>query len=578
MKKAIQSAIARSIAAASGLEATALEPLLERPKNAEFGDLAFPCFMLAKSWKLAPAACAEKLARELALPPSVESVTPTGPFLNFRFARGPFIAGAVRDALRKSFLERAGAPEIAREKIVLEYSSPNIAKPFHVGHLRATLLGNSLDRIYRRLQYPTVTVNHLGDWGTQFGFVWAGCELWGKPESPSVKTLVELYKKATSLKEQQEKGTVQPEWQSLPDVNSMARGFFLDLEEGKGYAVEFWKWCSEISLRYLRATYDRLGVHFDHYTGESFYSDKLDGVRKELEDAGLLKESDGAFGVDLGEKLGFARILTPDGRSLYLTRDLATAEYRAATFHFTKALYVVGTPQTLHFQQIKGVLAALGHEYAERIEHVAFGHVMGMKTRGGGEIVELNEFLDEAYERALAAYREQVSKRPEGLDESTVAEAVALAAIIFSNLARSRLKDVHFSWEHALAFQGDSGPYLLYAHARMNGIRERAQENGIVADASKLESLVQEESAFLLAAALAELPEILRKTIEENEPAYLASFALEVAKAFSKAYNELKVVGEESSLAGARLALFEATREVLAESISLLGMKVIDRM
>ena len=253
----------------------------------------------------------------------------------------------------------------------------------------------------------------------------------------------------------------------------MARAFFIDLEKGEPYAAEFWKTCVDTSLEYLQRTYERLHIRFDHYIGESFYSDKLEAVKDMLEASGHLTESQGALGVDLGEELGFARIYTPDGRSLYLTRDIATANYRAERFHFDKAVYVVGAPQSLHFQQLKGVLRLLGLGYAEKIEHVAFGHVMGMKTRGGGDFIELNEFLDEAYERALEAYHTQVSKRPEGLDDTEVARAVALAAIVFSNVSRTNIKDVHFKWEHALEFQGDTGPYLLYACARINGIKEK---------------------------------------------------------------------------------------------------------
>lgn len=580
MKKAIKSALAQAIATKTGLDETQVVGLLERPKDSEMGDLAFPCFLLAKSWKCAAPDCAKRLQSELELPANVEQSVAVGPFLNFKFRRGSFVVG-VLEGIKEKNIENIFfqvVPKASAERVVLEYSSPNIAKPFHVGHLRATLIGNSLDRVYRRLGYPTVSINHLGDWGTQFGFVWAGCALWGKPATPTVKTLVELYRRATTLKEEQEKGETPAEASHYPDVNALARAYFLDLERGRPEAVQFWRWCSDISLEYLKKTYARLGIHFDHYTGESFYSDKLGVIKEELEHSGLLKESQGALGVDLGEKLGFARVFTADGRSLYLTRDLATAKYRADTFHFTKSLYVVGAPQALHFQQMKGILKALGRDYAELIEHIAFGHVIGMKTRGGGEIVELNEFIDEAYDRALQAYHSQVSKRPDGLDEVEVAEAVALAAIVFSNLSRNRIKDVHFSWEHALEFQGDTGPYLLYAYARMNGIAEKAREAGISPSREFSAAAFEEEAAFRLASLLDEFSEALRKTVIENDPANLAWYALDVAKAFSRAYNDLKVIGAERPLAESRLALFEATKLVLGESITLLGMKRIERM
>ena len=577
MKLELKRRLAKALAEVSSLSEDALAVFIEQPKNREHGDLAFPCFSLAKQLKLPPPACAAKLAGEVSLPEGFDRVIALGPFLNFRFERGAFVQHAVDKILSG---ESPAAPSLpVGTKVLVEYSSPNIAKPFHVGHLRATLIGNSLDRVYRRLGYPTESINHLGDWGTQFGFVWAGCKLWGKPSEPSVAALVELYRKATSLKEQQEAllkaGT--PLADDEQDVNALARGYFIDLERGEPAAVEFWQWCLDISLVYLKDTYERLGVRFDHYTGESFYSDKLDAVREDIERAGILKHSDGALGVDLGDDGGFARIATPDGRSLYLTRDLAAAKYRAETFHFTKALYVVGAPQALHFQQIKGVLKQLGCSYADDIEHVAFGHVMGMKTRGEGGAIELNHFLDEAFELSLAAYREQVSKRPVGLDEHTVAEGVARAALVFSTLNRSRLKDVHFSWEHALAFQGDSGPYMLYALARVNGVKEKALEAGLSSSTLDVGDLT-EEVAFELASVLADFDAILALTIKDNEPAHLAAYGLEIGKAFSRAYNELKVVGEEKQKAASRLALFEATGKVLREVIELLGMKPLERM
>ncbi|MCB0346739.1 MAG: arginine--tRNA ligase [Bdellovibrionales bacterium] len=568
--------LAGAVSQASGIPAEALQKLIEKPKNPEHGDLAIPCFSLAKEWKKSPVDCAKALLGSLELPEGFSAAKAIGPFVNVRFDRSAFSAQVINTVLATAgpLLASSHAPE----KILLEYSSPNIAKPFHVGHLRTTLIGNSLARVFRFAGHEVITINHLGDWGTQFGFVWAGCELWGKPENPTVSALVELYRKATSLKDRQEKNELEPGDENLPDVNLIARQYFLDLEAHEETAEKFWQWCLDISLTYLKDTYKRLGISFDHYIGESFYSNMLDDVQQELQAASLLKESQGALGVDLGDELGFARISTPDGRSLYLTRDIASAEYRAKTFGFDKALYVVGAPQTLHFQQLVAVLNALGKEYADKIIHVPFGHVLGMKTRGEGGAIELNEFFDEAYERALNAYHEQVSKRPQGLDEEAVARGVALSAVIFSNLVRTRMKDVHFSWDHALAFQGDSGPYLQYACARINGIKDKAAESGIrLADKVAKENL-NDDACFALAYALAEFDEALQRTMNDCEPAHLASYALELAKEFSRAYNALKVVGAEPKLASARLSLFEATRITLAAAIELLGITPLDRM
>lgn len=571
MKETIKNLIAKNISDISGANIADILSLIEKPKNKEFGEYAFPCFSLAKAQKKAPPLVAKELSEKIKLPGEISQVIATGPFINFKIKRAAFTK-QISESINKGNLYNF-TKNFKKEKVVLEFSSPNIAKPFHVGHLRATLIGNSLDKIYRRLGHEVISINHLGDWGTQFGFVWAGCKLWGEPKNATVKDLVELYKKATALKEEHEKNPPKEN-----NVNDMARAYFIDLEKGEEYAVKFWKWCLDVSLAYFKKTYSRLGVNFDHYTGESFYSDKLEDIKQEISSKNLLIESQGALGVDLGEKLGFARILTPDGRSLYLTRDLATAKYRAKTFNFDRAIYVVGTPQTLHFQQIKAVLKALGHNYSERIEHVGFGHVLGMKTRGAGEIVELNDFIDEAIERALTAYREQVSRRPEGLDENKVATAVGLSAFIFSTLSRGRLKDVNFSWDDALQFQGESGPYLLYAFARINGIKEKALEANIKLESNFNLKEIESEVAFDLANTLADFQDCLIQTTKENDPQILASYTIDLAKSFSKAYNELKVVGEEIDLAKTHLALFEATRIVLKECIELLGINTIERM
>lgn len=585
MNNKLKTALAEAISRASSIPLDVCLQALEKPKNLDFGDIAFPCFELAKSWCMAPAKCAEKLAASIELPSVVASIKIIGPFLNFHLERKSFaqkvltrILGDKESLTAEAKTELRKALALPPGPILLDYSSPNIAKPFHVGHLRATLVGNSLDRLFRFIGFEVVSINHLGDWGTQFGFVWAGCQLWGKPNNASVNELVSLYRQATALKERQEKQELSPGDEVYPSVNDIARQYFSDLEAGKKEAVQFWRWCLDLSLAYFKAAYKRLGVHFDHYTGESFYSDKLADVRNWLEGAGILQESEGAFGVQLAEDLGFARIYTADGRSLYLARDIAAARYRAINFHFAKSIYVVGSQQNLHFRQLKGILASLGTPYADDIVHVAFGLVLGIKTRGQGKFIELNDFLDEAVDRALAAYRDQVAKRPEGLNEQEVAEAVSLAAVIYSTLGRLRQKDVVFNWDQALQFQGDSGPYLLYACTRINGIKDRARDLGIAPTISADFSLLKEESAHRLVLLLDEFPEILLRSARDYEPSYLASYALDLASALAGSYLELKVINAEKPLAEARLSLFEATRIVLEATLQLLGIRPLERM
>jgi len=565
--------LAESLAIPTSLPVQSIVPMLQTPKNPAHGELSYAVFEFSKINSLPPPVASERIRELLTLPSGFLGCETVGPFLNFRVDKPKFVSAFLSAALP--------APIKNGEKIIVEYSSPNIAKPFHVGHLRATLLGSALDKIYRFLGYDVISINHLGDWGTQFGFVWAGCQIWGKPENPTVSELVELYRIATTLKAEQEK--TPPTDPTTVVVNEIARGYFRDLEEAKPYAVEFWKWCLAISMQYFKQTYARLQVNFDHYTGESFYSDKLDSVKRLFSDAGVLKESNGALGVELGEKLGFARIATPDGRSLYLTRDIATAQYRAETFNFAQALYVVGSPQTLHFEQIVNLLKLVGAPYADKLEHVAFGTVLGMKTRGDGEFVELNDFLDEAVDRALTAYQSAVAKRPEGVNEKAVSKAVGLSAIVFGTLNRQRLRDVQFSWDTALAFTGESGPYLLYSIARLNSVIEKAAASGISLSTNNSDilfpdTLFAEDEAYQLAAALDNFYPALLKVKKENDPSFLTAYLLDVAKLFSRAYLVLRVVGEEKTVAESRLALFVRTKSVLEQGVKLLGMEPVERM
>ena len=293
----LKSLLAQSLSAVTSFPSETIIPLLQTPKNPDHGELSYAVFEYAKKHSLPPPVAAERIKDLLTLPNGFLGCETVGPFLNFRVDKPKFVS---------TFLTTHYAvPKKNGERIIVEYSSPNIAKPFHVGHLRATLIGSALDKIYRFLGYDVISINHLGDWGTQFGFVWAGCQIWGKPSKPTVSELVDLYRKATSLKAEQEK--TPPEEATVVIVNEVARSYFRDLEEGKPYAVEFWEWCLEISMKYFKKTYKRLHVSFDHYTGESFYSDKLQSVKDLLSKTGVLKESNGALGVDLGEKLGFAR-------------------------------------------------------------------------------------------------------------------------------------------------------------------------------------------------------------------------------------------------------------------------------
>ena len=554
---------------------------IEKPKNLAHGDLALPVFKYAASLKKPPVQVSEELSNELKknLPEGFSEVNQIGPFLNFRIDRASF-AKAVLNS-KENF-------DQTQKKVLIDYSSPNIAKPFHVGHLRATLLGHALENIYKFFGYEVVTVNHLGDYGTQFGFVYAGCKIWGEPERFSVEGLVDLYRKATTLKANQESNTLTDEEKVLPDCNQIARSYFVDLENGVSYAKDFWQRCLDSSLEYFKASYKRLGIEFDHYLGESFYSDKLPGVIANLRTSGILTESNGALGIDFAkepetEQLGFARIATEDGRSLYLTRDIATAIYRDDRFKPEKSLYVVGAPQTLHFNQLVGIFKKLGSDLADRITHVPFGIVQGMKTRGSGEFIELNSLLDESHARALAAYQELVGdKKSEEViptnEVDKIADSVGKAALIFNLLSKARNKDVSFSWDEALQFSGDTGPYILYAVARIESVKNRANESFNLQNIEIDYSNFTDDSSFQLLTELDRFSSVINTCIADNDPYYLANYALDLSKTFSAAYNKLRVMGEAENVAASRIALFSKVQIILTQSLQLLGIEAVKRM
>jgi len=576
----VKDQIVQALSHSTGLTQAQLSEILIEPKELRYGDFSFPCYVLAKQWGIAPPECAKKLEQMLKPPPQVERSEAAGPYLNFFLKRAPQVERVIKEILTRR--EAIGSEQNSEHTIIIEYSSPNIAKPFHVGHLRTTVIGHALDRIYRHLGYRVISINHLGDWGTQFGFVWVGCELWGRPQNATVFDLVAYYTKAANLRKAQEKGEVPPEDAKYPDVNQMAREYFRKLEAGEKTAVDFWQWCLNISLDYLRNLYKRLGIHFDFYTGESFYRDQLKKTEQELRESGILEESRGAWGVNLGDKLGYVRLFTEDGRSLYITRDITAADYRYRTFNPLKILYVVGAPQKLHFQQLIGILKKMKHPAAERIVHVAYGNVPHVSTRtssGAAERIWLHTLLEEAHERALHAYRHQVEKRPENLDEQAVAEAVGLGAIFFNYLSRSNVKEFNFTWEEALNFQGDTGPYVQYALARINSIQAKAANEGLPQPSAEINAeLLTDDNAYSIVSLLSRFHATIRRAAEEYEPYHIALYVLELARTFSAAYKSLRVVGQEPELAKARLALFTAVKYVLQRGLNLIGVPPVERM
>lgn len=576
----MRSQLVSAISHAASLPEESVSKTLGPAKQRSHGDFSFPCFIIAKELKIDPAKAAKDLAEKIELPENIEKLQVLGPYINFYRKRSSFI----KEVLEETYLERQLELRFGRIKgktVIIEYSSPNIAKPFHIGHLRTTLIGHSLDLIHRYLGYNVVSINHLGDWGTQFGFVYAGCLLWGRPANATIFDLVELYIRATTLRKQQDEDKVPEDQRDKPVINELAKDYFRNLEANQSDAVEFWQWCLDISLEYLKKLYSRLGVNFDHYSGESFYRDKLENVEAQLRESGILVDSKGALGVDLGKKLGFVRVFSDDGRSLYVTRDLATADYRLKTFNPEKVLYVVGAPQTLYFQQLIEILKLMKHPIAERMLHVSYGNVPGISTRaskGSEDRIWLDALLNEAHERAKEAYQGQVEKRPSEINETNVAEAVGLGAVFFNYLSRTNVKEFHFSWEEALNFQGDTGPYIQYALARLNSIEDKAKDQNLVPDKDFSPEHLVDDEAYRIVTILAQFPDILEKASSDYEPYHVANFVLELARAVSEGYSKLRVLGQDKDISQARLALFSATKKALKTGLGLLGVPVVERM
>ena len=549
----------------TGLDPEKIDTVLERPPKSELGDFAFPCFQLAKELKKAPPQIAEELAEKVA--GELELLTEAralGPYLNLFVNRQEFARSVLHapNALADGF---GNSSEGEGKVIAIDFSSPNIAKPFHVGHLRSTIIGSTLYRIFASLGYECVGINHLGDWGTQFGKMVCGLKHWG--EEKDLEDLDALNALYVRYHEEEEKN---------PELADEARDWFRRQEEGDPEAIELWKKIRETSLDYFKVIYERLSVRFDHYTGESFFNDKMDAVVDRAEELGLTSVSDGAVVIDL-EPHGIdtpALLRKADGATLYMTRDLAAAGYRRETYKFDQLLYVVGTAQSLHFRQLFKVIELMGDSWAKNCAHVNFGLVQGMSSRKGN-VIYLEELLDEARNRARDYMSANVDKRPELEDEEAVAEAVGIAAIFFSDLSKQRIKDYNFSWERAISFEGDTGPYLMNAHARIAGIIRKC---GIEIDPEADVSLLQEPSAHNLVSLVSRYTEALREAARTYEPSILAAYLLDLARALHSSYKELRVKGEEEKLAGARLLLFAVVKNILAGGMKILGIRPLEKM
>ena len=559
-------AIADTISKASGLSAQELLPLIEIPADTAMGDYAFPCFKLAKELRKAPPMIAADLSAKLEKPAFVAGIQVVGAYINFFLNKQRYI----QDVL-KQIEERDGGygrTNIGEGKTVcIDYSSINIAKPFHIGHLSTTVIGNSLYRIYGFLGYKPVGINHLGDWGTQFGKLITAYKKWGSKEDiekNAINAMLELYVRFHDEAERDE------------SLNDEGRAWFKKIEDGDTEALEIFNWFKELTLKEVSVIYDMLGVKFDSYAGESFYNDKMQPVIDELKEKNLLEFSEGAFVVRLGEEMPPCVILKSDGATLYSTRDLAAAFYRKKTYDFDKCLYVVAYQQNLHFKQWFKVVEMMGYDWAKDLEHVAFGMVSledGTLSTRRGKVVFLQDVLNKAVEKTLSIIKE---KSPNLENKEDVAKSVGVGAVVFDTLSSARIKDITFSFDRVLNFDGETGPYVQYTHARCASLLRRAEFDWAAAE--KDYSALNNDEAFAVAKLLFAFPDTVQKACEKNEPYLVTRHTIELAKAMNRFYYEHRIIDEDTAKTAARLELTASVKQVIKTGLWLIGVDAPDRM
>ena len=562
--------IATQISKVTNINEEELQTYIEIPKDTKNGDYAFPCFRLAKELKKAPPVIANEIKEKIKLNEKIISkIEIAGGYLNF-YINQELLAQEVIQEIGKN--ENYGESKIGIGKnIVIDYSSPNIAKPFHIGHLRTTVIGAALYNIYKYLGYTVTGVNHLGDYGTQFGKIIEGYKLWGDEyyiESDPINQLVDIYIRINALCKEDE------------NVLQACRDNFKKLEDGDEYCTKLWQWFKDLSLKEFQRVYDILGTKFDSWNGESFYSDKMSEVMDILEESGKLVESQGAKIIDLEED----GINTPciieksNGSTTYATRDLAAIIYRSRTYNYDKALYVTSYEQVLHFRQVFAVAKLLGldKKYIKGLEHVSYGMVSvasGKMSTRDGNIIKLEDLLTEAIHRAGKIIEQ---KNPDLENKEEVAKKVGVGAIIFNDLSNSRIKDEVFDWDTVLNFQGETGPYVQYTYVRTKSVIEKV---GKIPEAKDIDvKYLSDEYSQNILKLIYNFEDILVQVTEKNEPSILSRYLIELAKAFSSFYNENKIIIEDKQLQDARIYLTYAVGQVLKKGSLLLGIEMPDKM
>lgn len=543
-----------------------IEVLIETPPNYELGDYAIPCFKFAKTLRKSPNIIAEDIASSLEGNEYFDKIENKGGYINL-FVNKALLAKSVLTEVKEKG-ERFGSSTMGNDgNVTIDYSSPNIAKSFHVGHLRSTVIGNSLYKIYDFLGYNPIGINHLGDWGTQFGKMIYAYKTWGDDveiEKNPIKALQTLYVKFHEEAEKDE---------SLEDEG---RAWFRKLEDGDEEARKIWKWFIDLSLEEFSRIYKLLNVEFDHFTGESFYEDKMSRAVKMIDDKGVLVDSEGAKVVDL-EKYDMppCLIIKSDGSTIYATRDITAAIYRKETFDFVKSIYITDYAQSLHFSQFFNVLKEMGFDWADDLIHVPFGRVSTeegkLQTRKGNVIL-----LDELLSRSIDRVRETIEeKNPSLEDKDEVARKVGVGAVIFNDLSNGRIKDIVFNWDRMLSFEGETGPYVQYTYVRTRSVLKKADVE-LTSDVDY--SLLSDPTSVSVIKQLESFPSIIVDSMEKNEPSIIANYVIDLSQSFSKFYHDCPILVDDKELQKSRLLLVSSVSTVIKTALGLLGIEVPEEM
>lgn len=546
------------------LDKEKISEILEIPPKEDMGDYAFPCFQLAKIFRKAPNMIAQEIADKIPESPDLSKVEAAGPYVNFYVDKEQF----AKEVLNK-IGENYGASNDGEGKtICIDYSSPNVAKNFHVGHLRTTIIGNSLYHIFTKLGYHVERINHLGDWGTQFGKLIVAYKKWGSKEAVEEKGIPELLDLYVRFHKEAEEDD---------SLNDQAREWFVKMEQGDEEALSIWEWFKDISLKEYKRIYKILNLDFDHYTGESFYRDKTGAVVEELKEKGLLKESQGAMIVDLDDyDMAPCLITKKDGSSIYATRDLAAIFYRKNTYHFDKCIYVTGLEQKLHFAQVFKVVELMGYEWAkEQLIHVPYGLVSlegGKLSTRSGNIVYAEDILKESVSKIKEIIDE---KNPDLQDKDEVAHKVGIGAIIFNDLYNQRIKDVTFTWEKIHSFDGETGPYVQYTYARAASV---LRKTGLSQVGDIDTSLITDDTSIALLKEIEKYPAAIKTAADRLEPSVISRYVMGVAQAFNRFYHENQCNVEDENLMKARVKLVILAKDIIEDGLGLLGIQCPEQM